>query len=161
MESSRPQPDQQSARNQNSLLKLDLNMSNPTEAPPALTNLSLAEKAPVTDAPPQAKVIAQDVNPWSVSGEIVDGVAVAINYNKLIDQFGTKPIDTALLERFQKVTGKKPHKYLRRGIVFSHRDLNLILDRYEKGQPFFLYTGRGPSSDSVHLGHMVPFEFTK
>ena len=136
-------------------------MSNPTEAPPALTDLSLAEKAAAKDAPPQANTIAQDVNPWSVSGEIVDGVAVAINYNKLIDQFGTKPIDTALLERFQKVTGKKPHKYLRRGIVFSHRDLNLILDRYEKGQPFFLYTGRGPSSDSVHLGHMVPFEFTK
>lgn len=50
---------------------------------------------------------------------------------------------------------------MRRGIVFSHRDLNLILDRYEKGQPFYLYTGRGPSSDSMHVGHTIPFEFTK
>ena len=97
-----------------------------------------------------------------VSGEVgEDGVMKAIDYSKLVDEFGTKRIDTALLERFEKVTGKKPHRFLRRGIVFSHRDFELILDRYERGEPFFLYTGRGPSSDSVHVGHTVPFEFTK
>ena len=103
----------------------------------------------------------QDVNPWSVSGEVVNGVALAIDYGKLISQFGTRPIDAALLERFQTVTGREPHKYMRRGVVFSHRDLEAILDRHEKGQSFFLYTGRGPSSESMHLGHMIPFEFTK
>ncbi|KAI9806751.1 MAG: tryptophan--tRNA ligase [Sarcosagium campestre] len=108
----------------------------------------------------QAKV-AQDVNPWSVSGEIVDGVAQAIDYQKLVEQFGTRLISPELLARFERVTGHKPHRYLRRGIVFSHRDLDAILDRYEKGKPFFLYTGRGPSSDSMHIGHMIPFEFTK
>lgn len=41
------------------------------------------------------------------------------------------------------------------------RDLSLILDRYEKGKRFFLYTGRGPSSGSLHLGHLIPFIFTK
>jgi tryptophanyl-tRNA synthetase len=41
------------------------------------------------------------------------------------------------------------------------RDFNSILDRYEQGKPFFLYTGRGPSSDSMHLGHMIPFMVTK
>jgi len=46
-------------------------------------------------------------------------------------------------------------------MFFSHRDFNIILDRYEQGKPFFLYTGRGPSSDSMHMGHMVPFTFTK
>lgn len=50
---------------------------------------------------------------------------------------------------------------MRRGIVFSHRDLEVILERYEKGEPFFLYTGRGPSSDSMHIGHTIPFTFTK
>lgn len=45
------------------------------------------------------------------------------------------------------------------GIYF--REFDKILDRYEQGKPFFLYTGRGPSSDSMHLGHMVPFVFTK
>ena len=42
-----------------------------------------------------------------------------------------------------------------------HREFDKILDRYEQGKPFFLYTGRGPSSDSMHLGHMIPFTFTK
>jgi hypothetical protein len=36
-----------------------------------------------------------------------------------------------------------------------------ILDAVEKGQPFYLYTGRGPSSEAMHLGHLIPFIFTK
>ena len=39
-------------------------------------------------------------------------------------------------------------------------DLHLVLDHYEQGQPFVLYTGRGPSGP-VHLGHVVPWIFTK
>lgn len=111
----------------------------------------------------EAHVVSkQTVDPWNVHGEIgEDGVAKAIDYNKLIDEFGTKKIDQELLDRFEKVTGQKPHIFLRRAIVFSHRDLEAILDRYEKGEPFFLYTGRGPSSDSMHIGHTIPFEFTK
>lgn len=36
-----------------------------------------------------------------------------------------------------------------------------LLDLYEAGTPFYLYTGRGPSSDSLHMGHLIPFLFTK
>lgn len=83
------------------------------------------------DAPAAAG--KQDINPWSVSGEVgEDGKVKAIDYRKLIDEFGTSLIDDALLERWEKVTGSKPHRFMRRGIVFSHRDLTLILDRYEK-----------------------------
>lgn len=104
----------------------------------------------------------QNVTPWSVSGEVAaDGTIKEIDYNKLVEQFGTKLIDDALLERFERVTGHKPHRMLRRGLVFSHRDLDLILDRYEKGEPLWCYTGRGPSSDHLHIGHLVPFELTK
>jgi tryptophanyl-tRNA synthetase len=72
----------------------------------------------------------QNVNPWSVSGAVdEDGVVQPINYNKLVDQFGTKLITEELLERFERVTGHKPHRFLRRQIVFSHRDLEVILDR--------------------------------
>lgn len=39
--------------------------------------------------------------------------------------------------------------------------MDSILDSYEKGEKFFLYTGRGPSSKSMHIGHLVPFIFTK
>jgi len=84
-----------------------------------------------------------------------------INYNKLVEQFGTKLIDDALLARFERVTGHKLHRFLRRGIVFSHRDLELVLDKHEIKEPFFIYTGRGPSSDVMHIGHMIPFELTK
>lgn len=45
-------------------------------------------------------------------------------------------------------------------MLMLSRDFNVILDRFEKGQPFYLYTGRGPSSDSMHTGHMIPFMFT-
>jgi tryptophanyl-tRNA synthetase len=38
--------------------------------------------------------------------------------------------------------------------------MNWILDEYEKGNKFFLYTGRAPSGP-VHMGHIVPWIFTK
>lgn len=124
--------------------------------PPALSALSLAE------ASQGIKAKEQIITPFDVSGGVDEhGKAIAIDYDKLIDRFGSQRIDKAILERFEKLTGKPPHRLLRRGIVFSHRDLNLILDKYEKGVPFFLYTGRGPSSDSMHVGHTIPFEFTK
>lgn len=124
--------------------------------PPALTSISLAEASQGSTAKEQI------ITPFDVSGGIDEhGKTKAIDYEKLIDTFGSQRIDEALLQRFEKVTGHKPHRLLRRGMVFSHRDLNLILDKYEKGIPFFLYTGRGPSSDSMHVGHTIPFEFTK
>jgi tryptophanyl-tRNA synthetase len=63
----------------------------------------------------------QNVTPWEVKGATVDGVLQAIDYNNLIHQFGTKLITTDLLERFEKLTGHKPHVFLRRGLFFSHR----------------------------------------
>ena len=60
-----------------------------------------------------------------------------------------------------QVTGEEPHHFLRRGLVFSHRDFDHILTLKEQGKPFYLYTGRGPSSESLHVGHLVPFIFTK
>lgn len=75
----------------------------------------------------------QNINPWSVSGEVgEDGKVKAIDYQRLTKDFGTALIDDALLERFEKVTGHRPHRFMRRQIVFSHRDLTTILDRYEK-----------------------------
>jgi tryptophanyl-tRNA synthetase len=55
----------------------------------------------------------------------------------------------------------KPHRFIRRDIFFCHRDLDVILEKYEKKQLFYLYTGRGPSAESLHLGHTIPFVFTR
>lgn len=95
------------------------------------------------------------ITPWEVTS------TAGIDYLKLIKQFGCQPIDGAMIHRFEQVTKMKAHPWLKRGIFFSHKDLNLILDAYEKGEEIYLYTGRGPSSESLHLGHMVPFMFTK
>eukprot|EP01132_Coremiostelium_polycephalum_P007926 gene7926-9752_t len=97
----------------------------------------------------------QVITPWEVSAE------GGVDYDKLISKFGSTKIDDALIERFEKVTGKKAHHFLRRGIFFSHRDLKEILDHHEAGKKWFLYTGRGPSSGSLHFGHLLPFFFTK
>jgi len=95
----------------------------------------------------------EKVTPWEVKGNI--------KYEKLIEEFGTQIITEELIERFEKVTKKPIHPWVKRGLFFSHRDLNLILDSYEKGENIFLYTGRGPTSDALHLGHLIPFMFTK
>lgn len=39
--------------------------------------------------------------------------------------------------------------------------MHTILNQYETKKPFYLYTGRGPSSGSIHLGHLIPFMFCK
>jgi len=91
------------------------------------------------------------VTPWKVEGEV--------DYTKLIKEFGTEAVDENLLSRIKKHTGEL-HHMLRRKIFFSHRDLNWLLDEYEKGNKFYLYTGRGPSGNT-HLGHLVPWMFTK
>ena len=77
------------------------------------------------------------------------------------ERFGSEPMTPELIERIEKVTGQPPHPFIRRGIFFSQRDLRSILKRHEEGKPFYLYTGRGPSSKAMHLGHLVPFLFTK
>ena len=66
-----------------------------------------------------------------------------------------------MIARFEKTTGHRAHHWLRRGLFFSHRDLDVLLTKYEAGVPFYLYTGRGPSSEALHLGHLVPFTFTR
>ena len=91
------------------------------------------------------------VTPWEVSGRI--------DYDKLIREFGTDPLTLEVLETVQKHTGTL-HPQLKRKIFFSHRDLEWILQRYEAGERFYLYTGRGPSGP-VHIGHLVPWIFTK
>lgn len=97
------------------------------------------------------------VNPWEVASKSATGV----DYDKLIKRFGSQKIDDELVKRIEKVTGKPAHHLLKRGMFFSHRDMHLLLNLYEQKKPFYLYTGRGPSSEAMHLGHLVPFIFTK
>ena len=93
------------------------------------------------------------VDPWTVTG--------SVDYMKLIEQFGCSAITPELIQRIEKVSGRRAHQFLRRGLFFSHREMDMILDVVEAKKPFYLYTGRGPSSESLHMGHLIPFLFTK
>ena len=91
------------------------------------------------------------VTPWEVSG--------SVDYDRLVEEFGTKKIDEKLLKRMEKHS-KEMHLFMKRGFFFSHRDFDLVLEDYEKGKGFYLYTGRKPSGP-MHIGHLIPMLFTK
>jgi tryptophanyl-tRNA synthetase len=90
------------------------------------------------------------VTPYEVSGKI--------DYDKIVKEFGLSLIDEKLYKRLEKYM--KDNFFLRRKIFFVHRDLDFILNEYEKGNKFYLYNGRGPSGHT-QLGHLLPFIFTK
>jgi tryptophanyl-tRNA synthetase len=88
------------------------------------------------------------VTPWDVEGKI--------DYGKLIKEFGTSELDEKLKLRLEKAASAKLPAFVRRGYFFSHRDLDKVLDDFEKGKGFFVYTGRGPSN-KMHIGHLPSF----
>ncbi|AWR97448.1 tryptophan--tRNA ligase [Acidianus sulfidivorans JP7] len=92
------------------------------------------------------------VTPWEVKGKV--------DYDKLIVQFGTQKITPELKDKVKKLIGDDLHLMLRRDVFFSHRDFDKVLNDYESGKGFFLYTGRAPSL-GMHIGHLLPFIFTK
>ena len=87
------------------------------------------------------------VTPWEVKGKV--------DYEKLIKDFGTQPLTDELLQKISKHTNGL-HLQIQRHIFFSHRDLDSVLNLYEQGKKFVLYTGRGPSGP-VHIGHLIPW----
>ncbi len=91
------------------------------------------------------------VTPYDVKGNI--------DYDRLIKEFGIQKLSDEDIKRIQKIAGEI-HPYLRRDIFFANRDLKWCLDEYEKGNKFFLYTGRGPSGP-IQLGHLATWTFAK
>ena len=66
------------------------------------------------------------MTPWKVEGKI--------DYMRLVKQFGAELIDGELMKRFERVTGKPLHPWVRRGIFFAHRSLSKLLDAHEAGE---------------------------
>ncbi|NMI89155.1 tryptophan--tRNA ligase [Nanohaloarchaea archaeon] len=92
-----------------------------------------------------------DVTPFDVEGQV--------DYDRLVDKFGTEEIDEDLKQRFFDLAGGE-NLYVERDFVYSHRDFDKALDEFEDGEDFFLYTGVGPSG-KMHIGHIISFYFTK
>lgn len=77
--------------------------------------------------------------------------------NKLISEFGCQPLTDELAQQLCQNNHQLFHMF-KCGILAAHRDLDMLL---KSNQPFYIYTGRGPSSTSLHFGHVVPFLVTK
>ncbi|MFB6217179.1 MAG: tryptophan--tRNA ligase, partial [Candidatus Aenigmatarchaeota archaeon] len=91
------------------------------------------------------------VTPWDVEGHV--------DYKRLIEKFGTQRIDEKLKKRIFSNAGDE-NLYMKRDFVFSHRDMDKVMDDVEDGEDFFLYTGMGPSGP-MHIGHIIAFKMTQ
>ncbi len=84
--------------------------------------------------------MTEKLDPWS-SSEIND-------YSKLFEEFGISPFDNVLPEI------PSPHMYMRRRVIFGHRDYEQIAEAMRTGAPFSVMDGFMPSG-KVHLGHKM------
>lgn len=114
-------------------------MSDPVE--------NVAEQLQDTSIAPSAasKAVEQNITPWDVEGAVDEsGKQQAIDYDKLIQQFGTRKITEETLARFKEVTGHEPHIFLKRGVFFSERDLTKILTDTSRASPSFCTRAEAP-----------------
>ncbi|HJH30007.1 MAG TPA: tryptophan--tRNA ligase [Methanosarcinaceae archaeon] len=73
------------------------------------------------------------------------------DYSKLFDEFGILPFDAVISDI------AKPHKYMRRNVIFGHRSYDLITDAMKNGKPFSVMSGFMPSG-KIHLGGKMVME---
>jgi tryptophanyl-tRNA synthetase len=92
-----------------------------------------------------------------VGPAVVDAYKVEgrVDYDKFAATYGLKPIDEGLEKRLEKYTGPL-HFLVKRKIFYAQREMSWLLDEYEKGNKFYVYTGRAPSGE-MHVGHLLPF----
>ncbi len=87
--------------------------------------------------------MATIISPWS--SELV------ADYERLMKVFGVEPLN-GLLNRFPRL-----NRYLRRGIAFGHRGLNVVLDAIEQGKEYAVLSGIKPAGE-FHLGSKITAE---
>ncbi|WP_227356717.1 tryptophan--tRNA ligase [Haladaptatus salinisoli] len=82
------------------------------------------------------------LDPW--------GDVEVTDYEATMAQFGIEPIE--------EVADRLPdNRLVRRGLVFGHRDLDVVLDARDDGEPFATMTGIMPSG-VFHFGHRTVVE---
>ena len=79
------------------------------------------------------------IDPWS---------SAILDYEKLIEQFGIKPISNLLDDV------DNPPILMKRGIIFGHRDYGRILKAMKEESGFAVVTGMMPSG-KMHIGHKM------
>jgi len=81
---------------------------------------------------------SERIDPWS-SNQSTD-------YSRIIEKFGLEAVDPSTLPN--------PGTLHRRGVVFAHRDLDIVSDCMNRNSPFGVLTGLMPSG-KMHLGHSM------
>lgn len=84
------------------------------------------------------------IDPW--------GSTQSTDYSRIIEKFG--------LSSMENVSLPSPSRFHRRGIVFAHRDLEMVLESQRAGNPFGVLTGLMPSG-KMHLGHSMVIDQVK
>jgi len=80
------------------------------------------------------------LDPW--------GTTVVEDYNHLLEEFGIQKFDALLPEI------PEPSMYMRRGVVFGHRDFERILAAMKEGGDFAVMSGIKPTGE-FHLGTLM------
>jgi tryptophanyl-tRNA synthetase len=83
------------------------------------------------------------IDPWSA--------LIIEDYSKLFEEFGILPFENVLPEI------PNPHRYMRRKVIFGHRDYDMIADAMNNNKPFSVMSGFMPSG-KIHLGHKMVME---
>jgi len=78
------------------------------------------------------------------------GSELVKDYIKVIEDFG---LDSFNLEDFPN-----PNRIMRRGVVFSGRDLNVISKCIKEKKPFYALSGIMPTGEKIHLGNKMVVE---
>lgn len=81
------------------------------------------------------------IDPWSST--------TYQDYKRLRDEFGIEEFTEKIWKDLPNL-----HKLLRRGIIFGHRDFQLIYDAIKNKKPWAILTGLMPSG-KMHLGHKM------
>jgi len=76
------------------------------------------------------------------------GASVVADYERLYKEFGIEPFKPLL----PKVPN--PSFYMRRGVIFGHRDFRRILNAMHKRKEFAVLSGIKPTGE-FHLGHLM------
>ncbi len=82
------------------------------------------------------------IDPWGISGLLEE------DYAKLIKEFGIEEITDILRQRMNN------NRFIRRKIIFGHRDLNLVFRAIDANQPWAVMSGIKPSGP-FHLGTLT------
>lgn len=80
------------------------------------------------------------LDPW--------GAVHVDDYSKLFEEFGISSFDEILPKL------EDPHPYMRRKIIFGHRNYDSVLQAMQQHKPFAVMSGFMPSG-RVHFGHMM------